>query len=892
MQWKMRAALLAGVCVLSSTGAVSVVGQTSGQQWYVTPNGTGSGTFSSPMSLAKALSGTSPAAPGDTIWLRGGKYVGAFSSSLAGTSTAPIVVRAYAGERVVLDGNNSAARSAGYVLTIKGAYTWYWGFEVMSSDAARTGGGSYGTFPGGITVGQSTGIKLINLVVHDVPGQGMGLWSEATNTEVYGCLVYYNGVTSSHDHGIYLQNQNGSKVLKDNIIFSQASHNIHAYASSDAYLNNISIIGNTVFEAASTTASSSRNILLGGLRVTENPVVDRNYTYFRGTQNGNSNIGYSAGTSNAKVTNNYFVAGNASAKLNVNAGAAVSGNVFIGPTDPSGLSTAYPSNTFSSSRPTSGVTVIVRPNQYEVGRANVTVYNWAKSSSVAIPLTGIGLTNGDEFEVRDAQDFFGGPVATGLYTGSPVTVPMSGLVAAAPVGAILIQPMHTAPQFGTFVVLKRPSSDDDSAPTVNLTAPSPAQVVYGTTTLSATASDDVGVASVQFRVDGENVGPADSTAPYSASWNTTTWSNASHTVTAVATDTSGNQTVSSPVTVSVKNTDTTLPTVSVTSPTSGATLSGTATLAASASDNVGVVGVQFKVNGANVGSEDTSAPYAVSWNSASVANGAHSITAVARDAAGNTRTSSQVSITVSNSSTDTTLPTVSVTSPASGATLSGTVTLAASASDNVGVAGVQFLVDGQPVGSEDRSAPYTLSFDTRTKSNGSHTIAARARDAAGNTRTATAVSVSFSNTSSTSAWKLYYEAEQVGLASPMTRKWHSSASHGQYVSSGTAEKGLVSFWVDVPSAGTYVLWARVLAPTSSNDSLYISVDGGAEDIYDVAQQTWSSSWQWSRVVGRNAGGAQIKLNLTAGSHRILFRGREVNTGLDRIMITNSTSTTP
>src|SRR5262249_42006501 len=68
--------------------------------------------------------------------------------------------------------------------------------------------------------------------------------------------------------------------------------------------------------------------------------------------------------------------------------------------------------------------------------------------------------------------------------------------------------------------------------------------------------------------------------------------------------------------------DTTPPTVSVTAPTAGATLTGTVTLTATASDDTGVVGVQFRANGQNAGAEDTSGPpYSISWNSASVADG-------------------------------------------------------------------------------------------------------------------------------------------------------------------------------------------------------------------------------------------------------------------------------
>ena len=65
-------------------------------------------------------------------------------------------------------------------------------------------------------------------------------------------------------------------------------------------------------------------------------------------------------------------------------------------------------------------------------------------------------------------------------------------------------------------------------------------------------------------------------------------------------------------------------------------MSGTVTLSATATDNVGVAGVQFKVDGANLSAEDTSSPYSVSWNTTTAANGTHTLTALARDAAGNT----------------------------------------------------------------------------------------------------------------------------------------------------------------------------------------------------------------------------------------------------------------
>ncbi len=90
---------------------------------------------------------------------------------------------------------------------------------------------------------------------------------------------------------------------------------------------------------------------------------------------------------------------------------------------------------------------------------------------------------------------------------------------------------------------------------------------------------------------------------------------------------------------------------------------------------------------------------------------------------------------------DTTPPTVSVTAPVAGATLSGTTTVTATAADAGGVAGVQFLVDGTPMGAEDTTSPYSVSWNTTTAANGAHTIAARARDATGNSATSTALIV-------------------------------------------------------------------------------------------------------------------------------------------------------
>ncbi len=90
------------------------------------------------------------------------------------------------------------------------------------------------------------------------------------------------------------------------------------------------------------------------------------------------------------------------------------------------------------------------------------------------------------------------------------------------------------------------------------------------------------------------------------------------------------------------------PTVSLTAPAGGATVSGTTAVSATADDDTGVAGVQFKLDGGNLGNEDTTAPYQVDWDTTAAANGSHTLSATARDTSGATTTSSPINVTVSN----------------------------------------------------------------------------------------------------------------------------------------------------------------------------------------------------------------------------------------------------
>jgi subtilisin family serine protease len=179
--------------------------------------------------------------------------------------------------------------------------------------------------------------------------------------------------------------------------------------------------------------------------------------------------------------------------------------------------------------------------------------------------------------------------------------------------------------------------------------------------------------------------------------------------------------------------DTMAPQASITAPSAGKTVSGLVAVDASASDNLAVTKVELYVNGVLKGT-DTTAPYAFSWDSTTVANGSATLVARAYDSAGNQGTSPSVAVQVANGTGDTVAPTVTISNPADGATVSGAVSLAASATDNVGVAMVSLYVDGKLLCS---SAPaVACTWNARKASAGTHTVSATAKDAAGNSGTA------------------------------------------------------------------------------------------------------------------------------------------------------------
>jgi len=287
---------------------------------------------------------------------------------------------------------------------------------------------------------------------------------------------------------------------------------------------------------------------------------------------------------------------------------------------------------------------------------------------------------------------------------------------------------------GTSVPVVVSIERDTTPPVAAVTAPAAGATVEGTRTISATATDNTRVTKVEFYVNGILLS-TDTSSPYSASWNTQPFGNGSHTLRVEAHDTYGNVGLSAGVVVTVNN-DITAPTVSVTSPAEGATVSGNVTITASALDDRAVDRVRFYVDGHYAGM-DSSAPFNTTWLSRNVPNGVHVLTAEAYDDAGNMGTSASISVTTNN---DLTPPEVALTAPAQGATVSGMVSLQATASDDRSMSRVEFLVDGMRVATV-YSPPYVASWDSHSVMNGSHALTAKAYDTVGNLATSAATTV-------------------------------------------------------------------------------------------------------------------------------------------------------
>ncbi|HVG34791.1 MAG TPA: right-handed parallel beta-helix repeat-containing protein [Pyrinomonadaceae bacterium] len=465
---------------------------TGGTQFYVADQGRpdGDGSKNRPWDLATALSQPARVKAGDTIWLRGGTYKGAFKSKLSGEAGRPILLAQFTNERATIDGS----------LIVEGAWTTYWGFEVTNSDTDRTR-----ERPTGVEItGAHT--KFINLIVHDC-GNGIAFWSTAVDGELYGNIIYNNGWQSSsmergHGHALYTQNEEGTKLIRDNIMFNQFGWGIHAYTE-EGEIKGFNFEGNVSFNNGAATIEDEGydNILVGGERPAARIMLTSNYTYETLTKTDtkpNVRLHYGAtGNQDLIVRDNRFVGGSLVASVRDWQSITMTGNSFYGLQQlvtlavPDGVKASaynWDSNTYFQGRESEafsfqgkslgfaewqratgfdrnsqslsnakgrpeGVEVFVRPNQYEQGRAHVVIYNWDLKDVVEVDARGL-LPLGAKYEVRAAENYFGAPIQAGTYDGKPLRLVVNNLKTAQLIGGT-VRLETSAPEFAVLILLRK-----------------------------------------------------------------------------------------------------------------------------------------------------------------------------------------------------------------------------------------------------------------------------------------------------------------------------------------------------------------------------------------------------------------------------------------------------
>lgn len=347
--------------------------------------------------FAAALSGARKIEPGTTIWFPEGTYSSAkgVDVRLTGSEAAPIVVRGR-GRATLLD---TPLR-----VVAPSAWVTFRDLELAGSVPAEKRvtaekGPHPKDLPGadGINVYAGTGIRIVNCVIRDTCGNGIGWWSDAVGGSVEGCIVYGNGWKGpdrGHGHCLYAQNKEGTKTVAGNIFVGgfDGAYSLHAYGSSKAWVDGFVVEDNIAFERGP--------FLIGGGRPSRSIAVRRNCLHGIPLQ-----LGYSAPENeDCEVRDNVAPSG-------------LSIRKFKSIVDEGNLRTMPPA-----------LVRLIR-NRADPNRAHLALYNGAKAAELKVDVGGF-LSPGDPFRLLDPRDVYGKPVLEGTCAGDAISVPVRGDFAA------------------------------------------------------------------------------------------------------------------------------------------------------------------------------------------------------------------------------------------------------------------------------------------------------------------------------------------------------------------------------------------------------------------------------------------------------------------------------
>jgi len=377
--------------------------------------------------------------------------------------------------------------------------------------------------PGSITEPQSNNTKFINLVVHDTQ-QGFDCFKGSNVEIYGALMYYNGwssqGGTNNrgHGHAIYMQNPQtppSYKLVAETIAFDGFAIGQRVYGSGNAFAWNVEFRGNVSFDQGILYGGYTglwQNYLFTVGSGAHNMVFSENHSYFsQDSINGMVQLGYywTPRDYNLIAQNNYFIGGNNPVEIlkwdqisftnnttysrtgfpinvcilqdQLLSNWALDNNQYYGPNkfqfshacqpnNPTSMGSMPFSNyqqqstldahSMATQGPPTGTWTFVRPNKYELGRANIIIYNWDRLPNVSVDISKSGLSIGQSFEIRDVQNFYGPPVLAETYTGSPITLP-TNLTTIAPVVITPLNPApspyapphHTPSEFQVFILL-------------------------------------------------------------------------------------------------------------------------------------------------------------------------------------------------------------------------------------------------------------------------------------------------------------------------------------------------------------------------------------------------------------------------------------------------------
>ena len=277
---------------------------------------------------------------------------------------------------------------------------------------------------------------------------------------------------------------------------------------------------------------------------------------------------------------------------------------------------------------------------------------------------------------------------------------------------------------------------DDIHPTAVITEPASGQTVSGNVLVETLVIDNIEIDKVEFYINSQIV-YTDSIAPdYNYLWNTDSLpDDENYVISIIAYDEVGNEGPSTAITVHLDNYDNINPSGLIMYPYAGQIISGQQTISVLAEDNFGIDSVDFFINSVLVYS-DFEEPYEYDWNTEFEFEDAnHIIGSIVTDLAGNQFEIPSISVFVNNIPNDNVPPTISISNPVSGQTVSGTINFAVNVDDNVGIAQVEFFIDGYSLGFVTEE-PYSYLWDTTSNigaHGNEHALSAIVIDTAGNT---------------------------------------------------------------------------------------------------------------------------------------------------------------